>query len=65
MIKDEQIIKVIAEATGNRYDPKKGPVTNTLGWRQYSNAGKIAAKLNKEFGLSLTDARSKCGTKQK
>lgn len=54
MIKDEQIIKVIAEATGNRYDPKKGSATNTLGWRQYSNAGKIAAKLNKEFGLSLT-----------
>lgn len=54
MIKDEQIIKVIAEATGNRYDPKSGPVTNTLGWRQYSNAGNVAAKLNKEFGLSLT-----------
>ena len=54
MIKDEQILKVIAEATGNRYDPKKGPATNTLGWRQYSNAGNIAAKLNREFGLSLT-----------
>ena len=54
MIKDEQIIKVIAEATGNRYNPKNGPVTNTLGWRQYSNAGLIAAKLNREFGLSLT-----------
>ena len=54
MIKDEQIIKVIAEATGNRYDPKNGPATNTLGWRQYSNAGNIAAKLNREFGLSLT-----------
>ena len=54
MIKDEQIIKVIAEAMGNRYNPKNDPVTNTLGWRQYSNAGLIAAKLNREFGLSLT-----------
>ena len=52
MIKDEQIIKVIAEATSNRYNPNDGPVTNTLGWRQHSD--KVSSELNKTFGLSLS-----------
>lgn len=52
MIRDEQIIKVIAEATSNRYNPDDGPVTNTLGWRQY--ADKVSSELNRTFGLSLS-----------
>ena len=52
--RDNEIIKVITEAVGNRYDPSFGPATNTLGFHQYDNAVKVTSRLNWKYRLSLT-----------
>lgn len=51
---DKELVQIIAEAVGNRYDPSYGPATNTLGFHQYENAVKVASRLNWKYRLSLT-----------